>query len=158
MRSPFQTARYYRRTGVRRGATLVESAIVLAVLLLILMGMMELSVALVRHTAITEAARRVARAAIVHGRMANSSLGSWGPAAIDTNAGNSDGVALAARDVLMTIDPADVTLSVRWLDGDHEPDDRVQVTVSYIHHPLVPIPGWYSQLNLTAVSVMRVAH
>ena len=44
------------------------------------------------------------------------------------------------------------------MHGDNQPDQRVQVTVSYIHVPIVPIPGWYSELNLQAVSTMRIAH
>ena len=142
----------------RGAATLVESAIVLPVCLLLLLGMLELSIALVRHTVMSETARRVARAAIIHGAMSEAAQGQWGPAPLSLSAADSHLAAEAAQPVLMTLNPADVQISLSWPDGDNQPDDRVRVAVSYTHQPIVPIPGWYSQLSLTGVSTMRIAH
>jgi hypothetical protein len=137
---------------------MVESTIVLAVCLFLLLGMLELSLALVRYTAMSEAARRIARAAIVHGSRSNAAQGIWGPAAIDTNAGSSHPAAAATRDVLMTLIPAEVAIRITWPDGGNRPDQRVHVAVSYIHEPMLFIPGWYSQLNMQADSTMHIAH
>ena len=142
----------------RRAVALVESAIVLAICLLLLLGMLELSMALIRHTVMSEASRRIARVAMIHGSKASDTQGKWGPAPVSTNAASSDPSAAAVRDVLMTLNPADVTIDLKWLDGGNEPDQRVQVTVSYTHYPIVPIPGWYTQLDLVGVSTMRIAH
>jgi Flp pilus assembly protein TadG len=138
-----------------RGVPTVESAIVLSVLLVLLLGMLELSVALVRYTVVSESARRIARAAIVHG--ANTQQGVWGPATVNTDAGTDHPAASAVRSVLMTIDPSDVQINLQWPDGTNEPDQRIRVTVHYTHLPVVPIP-WYGQIQLQAVSTMRIAH
>src|SRR6185369_11985421 len=98
----------------RRAVAMVESTIVLAICLLLLLGMLELSIALVRHTMMSEAARRVARAAIIHGDKTTATQGKWGPATLNTNAGSSDPAAVAVRDVLMTLNPADVAIAIRW--------------------------------------------
>lgn len=137
---------------------LVESAIVLPVCLLLLLGMLELSVALVRHTVMSEAARRIARAAMIHGGSASSAQGHWGPASIAIDAADNHPVATAVRDVLMTLDPSQVQIAIQWLDGGNQPDQRVRVAVTYRHVPIVPIPGWYDHLDLQGISTMRIAH
>jgi Flp pilus assembly protein TadG len=149
--------RHYRRSQ-RRAVALVESAIVLPVCLLLLLGMLELSVALVRHTVMSEAARRVARAAMIHGANATVAQGQWGPSSLSINAGDSHAAATAVRDVLMTLDPAQVQIAIQWPDGGNLPDQRVSVAVTYLHQPIVPIPGWYDHLDLQGHSTMRIAH
>ena len=147
-----------RSRSMRRGVTLVESAVVLSICLFLLLGMLELSVALVRHTVLAEAARRVVRSAIVHGAKARLAQGRWGPASLTMNAAGAHPAAAIARDTLMTIDPSQVQIAIEWLDASNQPDQRVRVAVSYTHHPVVPVPGWYDRLNLQSVSTMRIAH
>jgi len=138
--------------------TIVESALVLLVFLILLFGMLETSVALVRYNVVCESARRIARAAIVHGENASPTQGIWGPTTISINAGSTHPAAAQARCVLMTVDPADVEIQIEWPDGKNGVDKRVRVTVSYLHVPIVRIPGWYDQIDLRAVSTMRIAH
>jgi Flp pilus assembly protein TadG len=142
----------------RRAATLLESAVVLPVCLFMLLGMIELTIVLVRHTVMAEAARRVARAAMVHGASALPSQGQWGPAPLDLDAADDHLAAAIARDVLMTLEPSQVQISVRWPDADNESDDRVEVNVTLVHQPMVTFPGFYDQLTLSGRSVMRIAH
>lgn len=137
---------------------MIESAVVLSVLLLLLLGMLELSLAITRNTVMSEVARRVARMAIVHGANASAAQGHWGIAELKLTAADNHPAAAAARDVLLTLPPADVKISLTWPDADNEPDDRIHVTATYTHTPLVPIPGWYGQLNLRSESTMRIAH
>lgn len=106
----------------------------------------------------SEVTRRVARTVIVHGANANNAQGRWGVAVLELTAADNHLAAAAAREALMTIQPADVKLTITWPDADNEPDDRVHVTAAYTHTPLVPIPGWYSQLHLSSESTMRIAH
>lgn len=148
----------HSRRRRRRAVTMVESTIILAICVLLLLGMLELSLALVRHTAMCEAARRVARAAIVHGAMASPSQGCWGPEPLSTTAADSHPAAVAAREALMTLNPAEVLIAIEWPDADNQPDSRVRVAVHCTHQPIVPIPAWYSQLDLRGVSTMRIAH
>jgi Flp pilus assembly protein TadG len=142
----------------RSGVATVESAIVLSIYLLLLLGMMELSIAVVRYGMLADAARRVARTAITRGSMAPNSLGTWGPATTETTADKSDPIAAAVRPTLATMDPKDVRIRVHWPDGGNQPDQRVHVTIAYTHYPLVPIPAWYTQIELQGDSTMRVAH
>lgn len=147
-----------RRSTLRQGTTTLEAAVVLPVCLLLLIGMLELSLALIRHAVMSETARRVAREALVHGAKASPAQGQWGPAEISTSAAADVPAAASARDMLMTIDPAEVSLNITWPDGGNQPDQRVCVTVEYTHHPLIAIPAWYTQLEMRAGSTMRIAH
>jgi Flp pilus assembly protein TadG len=146
------------RARRRRAAAVIEAAIVLPICLLLLFGMLELSMALVRHTVMSEAARRIARTAIVHGANATASQGKWGPTALAIDAADDHPAAAAVRDVLMTLDPSQVQINIQWPDGGNQPEDRVDVTVSYVHQPIVTFPGFYDHLHLTGRSVMRIAH
>jgi hypothetical protein len=146
------------RHGNRRAAAMVEAAIVLPVCLVMLLGMVELSVALVRNTVMAETARWIARAAIVHGAKATAAQGRWGPAPVEIDASDDHPAALVVRDFLMTLDPSQVQISIQWPDGANEPDDRVEVMVSFVHQPVVTFPGLYDHLSLTGTSIMRIAH
>lgn len=146
------------RRQQRRGTTLVESAIVLSASAVLLLGMMEMSVVLVRYITVSEATRRVARAAIVHGSMTTATQGVWGPTTVNTNAGASNPAAVVAREALMALNPEDVTVQVRWPDGSNQPGRRVEVNLSYTHTPIVSLPAMYSTLELKGSSTMRVAH
>jgi hypothetical protein len=105
-----------------------------------------------------EAARRVARSAIVHGAKSTASQGQWGPAELELDAAEDHPAAACVRDVLMTLNPSQVHIRLRWLDGGNEPDDRVEVTVTFVHHPVVTFTGLYDQLDLSGQSTMRIAH
>lgn len=151
-------AKLRRKRCIRRGGTMVESAIVLSVCALLLLGMLELSLALVRAEVMSEAARRAARAAIVRGENAPAAMGQWGPAVLEINAGASHPVADAVTPILMTIQPADVTIRLEWLDGGNAVDDRVQATVECQHQSVLPMVSSYLSFPLRGNSVMRVAH
>jgi hypothetical protein len=131
---------------------------VLAVCVLLLFGMLELSLALVRHSVLSEVARRVARAAIVHGDRSEPMQDTWGPASLSVSAADDHPAAAAARLVLMTIDPADVELELSWPDEGNQAGQHVRVAARFTHRPIVPVPGWYDELNLHAVSTMQIAH
>ncbi|WP_425613994.1 TadE/TadG family type IV pilus assembly protein [Anatilimnocola sp. NA78] len=141
----------------RRGVAAVEGAIILSALSLLLIGMLELSILLLNHTAMAEGARRVARTAIVRGDRCNTAV-EWGPGEI-TIAGNSDHPAAETlREMLFTLNPAQVQLQVRWLDNDNQAGDRVQVIVQHTHQPIVPAWGWNTGLVLRGSSTMQIAH
>ena len=142
----------------RTGTTLVESAMVLAACVLLLFGMLELSLALVRHSVMSEAARRVARAAIVHGDRSAPAQDPWGPAPLSVNAADDHPAAAAARLVLMTINPAEVEIELTWPEGGNQAGQQVRVATRFTHRPIVPVPGWYDELSLQAVSTMQIAH
>jgi hypothetical protein len=141
----------------RTGVITVESAIILISCLVLLLGMLELSLALVRYSVVAEVARRVARAAIVHGERASATQDSWGPAALDLRADSTHPAALAAQPAFMALDPSDVQISIIWPDGDNRVDRRVKVTARVTHRSIIAMIG-YGPLTLESTSVLRIAH
>ncbi len=83
-----------------RGAALPPSRgrIVLIVFLLILFGMLDLGLLVLDYNTMSEAARRLARVAIVHGQMAAPAQTVWGPDTVSgTAADGSDYATHSAR-------------------------------------------------------------
>jgi hypothetical protein len=134
----------------------VESALVLGVFALLILGLLDRGLMAFQNNVLSEAARRVAREAIVRGSLAEPAE-VWGPATYDAAA--SDGTAMAAtlRNWLFNIDPDGARLRIEWPDGTNEPDSRVRVTVTYRYEPVVPLLAG-SAVDLVAESTMRVAH
>jgi Flp pilus assembly protein TadG len=149
--------KYCRRCGVRRGATLVEGAIVLTVTFLLIFGGLDLGIAVTRYNALCEAARRAARCTVVHGSSATQ-LGSLGPTAMEFTAAADNDIADSFRYVLATMKPAEVNALVEWPDGGNQLGDRVRVTLEYDHHPVIPIFLGIGNLHLKATSTMSVGH
>jgi Flp pilus assembly protein TadG len=144
--------------ATRRGTTLVESAIVLGSVCMLLLGMLEISLALVRLNAVSEAARRISRAAITHGEKCNAAQGKWGPTTLTMTAASDHPAAAVAKPFLTALDPTLVSLQVEWPDGDAAPDSRVRVTVSTSHQSLVWSFFSTQGLVVSGQSTMRIAH
>lgn len=146
-----------RRRKARRGATLAETAIVLIIFLLLLFGMIDLGIMVVRSQSLSQAARNGVRAAIVRGEYANV-LGSMGPGEINGFASDSNAIAAAARPHLNLMNPADVALQATWLDGDNQEGSRVRVRLSADFTPISTFifgsPTW----TLSGTSEMHIAH
>ncbi|HWB12206.1 MAG TPA: TadE family protein [Pirellulales bacterium] len=142
----------------RRGAALVETALVLPVFLFIIFAAFDLSLAVFRYNSLSAAARRLARQASLHGALAPPKYTTWGPATMTGTGADSSQAAQAVQSYLFTFNTAAVQLQVNWLDGDIQPDDRVQVTLKYPQTSLVGNLFGYGQINLQAVSTMRILH
>lgn len=136
---------------------MVETMVVLLTLLVILFGFLDLGLAVIRHNALSEAARRLAREAIVHGEQAAKDGNGWGPASVNLTAAAPSDLAEVIRPVLPTLAPADVTIDVQWPDGDHKVGSRVRVTVTTEHRWITPLIWGGGGLPLSASSTMRVA-
>src|SRR3954470_9725930 len=63
----------------RDGAAMLECAIALPIMLLALFALLDLGLAATRYNALADAARQIARKAIIHGSLAPAEVGSWGP-------------------------------------------------------------------------------
>lgn len=142
----------------RRGATLVESSFVLGVLLTVLFGMFDVGLAVMRQNTLTEAARLLARSAIVHGALASPQSNRWGSGTIQTTGADGSPPAAVVRPLLLTMDPSAVNLGLRWLDDDNQPGHRVVATLSYQHQPMIPFILGSGPINLSATSTMRISH
>lgn len=150
MNVPGRTSR--SRRPRRRGAAAVEAAIVLLSLLLVIFCTFDLGLASFRRNAIHEAARSVARAAIVRGADAESDR--WGPTSFDGTLAANSPYAQHARPSLATMDLEQVHLKIDWPDGDAQADSRVRVTIAYRHKPIVPL--FYGPIDLASTSTMRI--
>ena len=155
----------------RRGATLVETALTLGVLLSLVLGMLELGIAVFRQHVVTEAARQAARRAIIHGDLAKPNLGKWGPATWDGSAhfmnqqgGDDDdevspnSIAASIGPYMTGLDKNQTTIRMEWLDGSNELHSRVRCRVTTPHQPFVSFLFGTSSWNLTGTSTMQIAH
>jgi Flp pilus assembly protein TadG len=106
------------RSRSRRGSTLVESAVVAAVFLLLLAGIMEFGRLGFAYNAVSFAAQRAARYAAVRG----SGSG---------HAASAADVQAAAKAYTAALDNTKVTVTTTWTPDNH-PGSTVQVKVSYI--------------------------
>jgi hypothetical protein len=147
-----------RPTG-RRGVTTVETALVILAFLTLVLGVIDLGLAVFRNHLVCEAARQGARQAIVHGSLAPASMGAWGPDSLGpVPANDSSPLAQAVQPFLGDFDPTTVTVQAQWLDGGNEPGQRVKVTVNAICPLMLPSLVGVSSLSLHASSTMPIAH
>lgn len=143
----------------RRGATVLELAIVLSAFVVLTFGMLDLGIGVFRYHVLSNAARQAARRAIVHGAYATA-LGPWGPATIDVTADASgtpiiDGDGDGIQEMLVGCDLANTTVELEWIDASNAERKRVRATVTSPYRPfmffLVPV-------TLSASSTMPIAH
>ena len=142
----------------RRGVTTVETAIIIMPLMIVLLGMVELSIVVFRYHVVSEAARQGARQVIVHGALAPPEMAAWGPATIDVLA-DVDGIPFVAalRPFLFNLDMNQTRVRCEWLDGNTGLESNVRVTVDTDFQPLTFLFG-SSAWSLSAASVMQIAH
>lgn len=154
-----------RRSGARRkvgrsrrGATIVESAIVMVVFITLTLGAVDLEIGVYRFNTLSEAARQGARRAMVHGTLAPPAMTLWGPGAYVGTAGDGSEYANAVRPLLVGFPLNDVILRVEWIDGSTTVGKRVRFTLSTPYRPLLGFLIGYPNLNLAAASTMPIAH
>jgi hypothetical protein len=142
----------------RSGAAAVECAIALPAALFVLFALLDLGLATVRYNVLAEGARRVARAAIIHGSLAPSVVGTWGPDEFSGSAADDSPVTAPIADMLPTMARDAVAVRVTWLDGDNGPRDRVQVELAYDHQSLIPFMASWGDVDLRAATTMRIVN
>ena len=161
-----------RRTHAtnRRGAVAVETAIIAMLFLTLVLGMLELSIAVFRYNLVSQGARQAARLAIVRGELAQLKTGSgeswapwgpWGPATYTGLASSSDPIALAIKPYLTGLDLDNTTIKIEWLDGSLQTQDRVRVTIDTSHEvflPFVAVILGGSTFALSGDSTMQITH
>jgi hypothetical protein len=142
----------------RRGAAVAEAAIVMSVFLLILLGSIDLALVVLRDNTLADAARQLARTAIVRGERAEAIATPWGPEAYTGTAGDDTAYAAVIRPILVTLDPETVQIRLDWPDGGNADGDRVEVTLSTEHHSLLPSLVGAEPYRLHATSTMPIEH
>src|SRR5437016_597498 len=166
MLRPRQSIRFLRRR--RRGATAIEAALTLSLLVTLVLGMLDLGLWVARQQMLAHAARQVARQAVVHGKLADK-LGTWGPTTITTNAvapnpvNPNDATSVIRQTASASLadwNRSQVTVKVEWPDGGNDPrlEHRVRVTVSGPYHPIMTFIFGNPAYTLAAGSTMQIAH
>jgi Flp pilus assembly protein TadG len=128
--------RQLRQLNKDDGQSLVEFALVAVMLVMILLGVVEMSWMVLQYTTVTHATRAGERYAIVHGgeRTGTGIDGPSGPtcpcAQVNTVVSN-----FASAGFLNT---GNLTITVSYPDGSNLPGSRVDVSASYPYAPLIP--------------------
>jgi Flp pilus assembly protein TadG len=144
--------------ATRCGATLVETAIVLNLFLLLILGSFDLGIAVYRNNTLSQAARQGARQAAVHGSLAAPSMNAWGPETYHGTAGDGSVYAAAVSPTLVGFALANVTIKVEWIDGGNAAQQRVRYTVSTPYKPIITSFFSSASYTLSASSTMPIAH
>ena len=147
-----------RQVGARRGAVLVEMAIVSSVFLLLILGTFDLGIATYRYNTISQAARQGARQAVVHGSLAPPTMTAWGPATYTGTAGDGSVYAQAVSPMLVGFNLNDVAIKVEWPDGGNALQQRVRYTVSTTYRPILSSFFSSSTYAQDAASTMPITH
>ncbi|HUE74887.1 MAG TPA: TadE/TadG family type IV pilus assembly protein [Pirellulaceae bacterium] len=144
--------------AARRGAALVETAVVLSVFLLLILGTLDLGVATYKYNTLSQAARQGVRQAVVHGALAAPAMTVWGPSSYEGTAADGSEQAQAVTSMLAGFKLSDVTIRVEWIDGGNKVQQRVRYSVSSEYRPI--IPSFFSQASytLSAASTMPITH
>mgnify|MGYP002623093785 CR=1 FL=1 len=143
---------------MRSGATMVETTIVLGVLLFLILGVLQLGINVLRANVVSDAARRLAREACVHGAMASPNRVEWGPNTVSGTADDASQYSALLTEVIPTINPAAISYELEWLDGDNEPMSRVQVRIEFTESPIISMVDWLVPSSYTATSTSFIAH
>jgi Flp pilus assembly protein TadG len=131
------------------GATLVELAVSLPVLLTFVFGLIQVSIAMYTRSAISESAREGTRYAMVHG----ASCLTAGSASCTLSAANIN--TYVSSNSMPNLGGGSQTVNTTYPDGNQNRGSRVQVTVAYAFPFRVPyIPA--STLTMSSTSVMYI--
>lgn len=147
------------RRSDRRGASAIESAFALPVFLLIVLGALDLGLAVFRQHQVTATAHFIARKAIVHGSRA-SKLGVWGPATRIGNAADGSEIGNLIASFMPGPQASQISYEVAWPDGGNEPRDnhRLRVRIAVNHQPIVTSIFGVAPMTLRSGVTTPIAH
>lgn len=143
----------------RSGTTTVEMAIALSLFVTLILGFVDLGYGVFRQHVLSQAARQLARHAIVRGKLSDQ-LTVWGPAEISTTANAGNVVTEFIAPKLVGWNLSEVNVNVAWIDGDHDvrQGNRVRVELSAPYRPVMTFIFGNPSINLYSSSTMTVAH
>ena len=146
----------------RRGVVAVETAVIAMLFLTLVLGMLELSIAVFRYNIVSQGARQAARLAIVRGELAPPKLDEWGPATYTGGANSGNAVSEAIKPYLTGLDLDNTRITIEWLDGSTRIQDRVHVTIVTSHEVFLPFVANLltsgSTFALRGDSTMQITH
>jgi Flp pilus assembly protein TadG len=125
----------------RRGQAAVETALVLPIFLVVLMGIIECSRALYAYSVVSNAAREGARYGIMHPTWTNSNANP-----------DPDNIEARARRFTVGLDRSLLTVTTTLPDGTTNKNDRIRVAVAYSFRMVLP----FTSLPLRSSATMRI--
>lgn len=137
---------------IRSGATLVEAAIVTPVLLMLIFGIFDIGIGVLRRNMMAEAARMGARESIHHGA---DSPEPWSSPTAETKIAEIVDPLLK----LSGLRPEQYSVKVTYTNGN-EPGEAVEVEISTEWAPILGpfVGGSGSEITLAARSVMVISN
>ena len=142
----------------RRGATMVETAIIMSAFLMLILGTFDLGIATYRYNMLSQAARQGTRQAMVHGALAPPAMTAWGPATYTGTAGDGSAYAQAVSPMLAGFTLANVTIKLEWIDGGNAIQQRIRYTVTTTYRPMLTSFFTNTAYTQSAASTMPIAH
>ena len=136
------------RKGNRRGATMIEFAIIAFILIFVMLGGIEMSRMLLVYTCVADAAKAGARYAAVHGGN-RTGIGVDGPSGPGNNP--PEVVAVVTNYARTLVNPANLAVTVTYPNGNNTVGSQVRVVVNYTYDPWVRMP-YLSSIHLSSVS------
>ncbi|NCO40166.1 MAG: pilus assembly protein TadG [Armatimonadetes bacterium CG_4_10_14_3_um_filter_66_18] len=125
----------------RRGQAAVETALVLPLFLVVIMGIIEASRAMYTYSVVSNAAREGARYGIMH------------PTWTDSNANpDPDNIEARARQFTVGLDSAQLTIATSLPDGASTKGNRIRVAAAYSFRMILPL----TNLPLQSSATMRI--
>lgn len=138
----------------RRGATLVETALVLMILFVTIFGIFEFGMTAVRQNILDEAAHRLARAGAIRGE--DSSLAHWGPAAISATLDTQADLVAEIGPAAYMLDTSRVNVEMSWQDDLATMNSELTVLVT-CNQPLLLGSLWgMDSILLSSRAVERI--
>lgn len=147
--------------GPRRGAATVELAIILLVFIVLVMGFIDVGMAIFRQQLLAEAAREGAREAIVHGKLAPAGYkgGPWGTGTVDVKASSTaHPIVDEIKPFLVRMDLEKTNIKVEWPENSNEIQKKVTVTVTTTYQPMITFIFGDTAIGLSASATMPIAH
>jgi Flp pilus assembly protein TadG len=142
----------------RRGAAMVEAAIVLSIFLIMVFAMLDLGSAVFQRTVTGSLAHEAARLASIHGELASPQMSQWGSSTYTATASATDQIMTAIRPYLGVLDPTTTTVKLEWLDGNNSPESRIRATVTTTRNPLVISLFGATAWQFSASTTMQISH
>jgi Flp pilus assembly protein TadG len=153
--------RLSNRRPSRRGAATLEAAIVVPVFLLLVLGTIDIGLAVSRQSSLSQAARQGARKAAVHGKLAPAGWdgGPWGVDTIEEPIAVSGNYAVDAVKPMLVNCPVDQTyVRFEWPEGRNDVGNQVRVTVTSEYTPMMTFIFGAPTITLRATSTMMISH
>ncbi len=141
----------------RRGATLVESAILLPVFCLFIFTFMDLGLLTLRKNTLTAAAINVSRAVAIHSREYPGNDFPLGPESVNAPIDLLAGIPRCAMPPLPTMEAEDVRLQIQWSGSPDAPPRSTTVQLDYLHQSLLGALAPWHNTELSAVSKADIA-